>query len=119
MNDLKLQGEITAISEIQKGVSKKGNEWEKLGFTITTGGDYPNDVYFTVFGEEKVKNFMKFNKVGQNVEVSFNISSREFNERWYTDLGAWKVFTLNEVDETEAKEKFHTPEEVGKDDLPF
>ena len=120
MSDLKMQGEIISISEVQTGTSKKGNNWKKLGFTITTGGDYPKKVHFTVFGEEKVDNFMKYNKVGQNVDVSFNVESREFNERWYTDLGAWKVFTLKqeEVSSTK-KEEFHSVESRVDDDLPF
>jgi len=120
MSDLKLQGEIISISEVQTGTSKKGNNWKKLGFTITTGGDYPKTIHFTVFGEEKVDNFMKFNKVGQNVDVSFNVESREFNDRWYTDLGAWKVFTLKEgqVDATK-KEEFHSVESTTDDGLPF
>ena len=41
MSDLKIKGEIISISEVQTGTSKKGNNWKKLGFTITTGGDYP------------------------------------------------------------------------------
>lgn len=121
MNDLKLQGEITKISEVQEGTSSKGNTWKKLGFILTTkNGDYQNEVYFTVFGEEKVENFLKFNKVGQMVDVSFNINCREYNERYYTDLSAWKVFTLKEeVNEQPvvADTKFHSAN--GDSDLPF
>lgn len=112
MNDLQLQGEITTISEVQTGTSKKGTEWKKLGFVLNTKGEFPKDIYFTVFGEEKVDSFMKYNKVGQMVEVSFNIQSREYNEKWYTDLSAWKMFTLKE-------EATVATSESGKDDLPF
>ena len=118
MNDLKVSGEIKTISEIQTGTSKQGNEWKKLGFQVETTGDYPKSVYFTVFGEEKVDNFMKFNKQGQNVEVSFNVESREYNDRWYTDLNAWKVYTLEEsvASATEEKKEEWTK---ASDDLPF
>ena len=120
MNDLKFQGEITKISEVQEGVSQKGTNWKKLGFIITTKGEYQNDVYFTVFGEEKVDNFMKYNKVGQMVEVSFNINCREYNDRYYTDLSAWKVFTLKEeVKEVVADETYHSANGNTDDDLPF
>ena len=124
MNDLKFQGEITKISEVQEGVSKKGTSWKKLGFIITTKGEYQNDVYFTVFGEEKVDNFMKYNKVGQMVEVSFNINAREYNDRYYTDLNAWKVFTLKEevkedADDVVVDEEYHTVNGEVEEDLPF
>ena len=120
MSELKLSGEIASISEIQNGTSKAGNEWKKLGFAVTTGGDYPKTCYFTVFGQEKVDNFMKYNKVGQNVEVSFNVESREYNDRWYTDLNAWKVFTLKAEsvvasDNGQENDKWQSP----SDDLPF
>tara|TARA_B100001093_G_scaffold49800_1_gene42321 strand:- start:3345 stop:3713 length:369 start_codon:yes stop_codon:yes gene_type:complete len=122
MNDLKFQGEITKISEVQEGVSKKGTNWKKLGFIVTSKGEYQDDVYFTVFGEEKVDNFMKYNKVGQMVEVSFNINCREYNDRYYTDLNAWKVFTVKtevaaETTDVEVDEEYHSVN--GKDDLPF
>tara|TARA_R100000329_G_scaffold125775_2_gene104339 strand:+ start:2290 stop:2661 length:372 start_codon:yes stop_codon:yes gene_type:complete len=123
MNDLKFQGEIVKISDIQEGVSQKGTNWKKLGFIVKTSGEYPSEVYFTVFGEEKVDNFMKYNKVGQMVEVSFNINCREYNERYYTDLNAWKVFTLkdevNQTDDVIVDEDYHTVNGEVEEDLPF
>tara|TARA_R110002074_G_scaffold389504_2_gene572835 strand:- start:2955 stop:3323 length:369 start_codon:yes stop_codon:yes gene_type:complete len=122
MSNLEMNGTITKISEVQQGTAKSGNEWKKLTFTIETGGDYPKTVAFTVFGEEKVDNFMKFNKIGQNVDVSFNAESREYNDRFYTDLQAWKVFTVKQ-DESKEKEPalvndgFHSASDG--DDLPF
>tara|TARA_R110002074_G_scaffold295033_1_gene466648 strand:- start:1213 stop:1569 length:357 start_codon:yes stop_codon:yes gene_type:complete len=92
MSNLEMNGTITKISEVQQGTAKSGNEWKKLTFAIKTEGDYPKVVAFTVFGEEKVDNFMKFNKIGQNVDVSFNAESREYNDKFYTDLQAWKIF---------------------------
>jgi len=94
MGNLEMKGTIKVVSEVQEGTAKSsGNAWKKLTFVIETGGEYSKDVAFTVFGEEKVDNFLKFNKVGQSVDVSFNAESREFNERYYTDLQAWKIFT--------------------------
>ena len=28
---------------------------------------------------------------GENLEVSIDVESREYNGRWYTDIKAWKV----------------------------
>ena len=119
MSDLKLKGSITKIQDVQEGSSNAGKNWKKLGFVVQTEGDYPKNVHFSVFGEEKVDNFMKYNKVGQNVEVSFNVESREYNDRYYTDLQAWKVFTIKQEEEVAlVDDGFHSAKSVG-DDLPF
>lgn len=120
MNELSLKGEITKISQLETGTSKAGKEWKKLGFVLTTQGEYPKDVYFTVFGEEKTTNFTTYNRVGQVVEVFFNINAREYNDKWYTDLGAWKIVTEKvtetntPVTETVSDNGYHQVE-----DLPF
>jgi len=114
-NNLVLQGTITSISEVQQGESKAGKAWKKSGFAVETKGEYPKTVYFTVFGEEKVDNLLKFNKVGQLVDVSFNAESREYNGKFYTDLQAWKIFTA--TNESVGKvEEFH---EAPSDGMPF
>ena len=39
---------------------------------------------------DKVDTLANFN-IGDMVTVSFDIESREFNGRWYTDVKAWKI----------------------------
>ena len=43
-----------------------------------------------VWGEDKVRDLDKY-QVGDKVRISFNLSSREFNGRWYTDVRAWRI----------------------------
>ena len=33
----------------------------------------------------------KILKVGANLKVDFDVESREYNGKWYTDVKAWKV----------------------------
>lgn len=121
MSELKVKGVIKKITEVQEGQSQAGKAWKKVNFLIETIEEYPVEAAFTVFGEEKVDNFVKFNKVGQTVEVSFNIRSREYNDRFYTDLQAWKVFTLEATEKepvAAGDDGFHDAKNVN-DDLPF
>jgi hypothetical protein len=92
MSDLKVTGTIKKILEVQKGTSKAGKEWEKIDFVLDTGAEYNSEICFTIFGSEKVENFVKYNKEGQDVDVSFNVSSREYDGKWFHNIGAWKVF---------------------------
>lgn len=114
MSDLKMTGEILKVLEVEKGTSKAGKEWQKVNFVLSTGNDYNPEVAFQIFGEEKVENFLKFNKVGQKVDVSFNLSSREYNGRYFHNLDAWKVFKAEDSGAEEAP-----AEDVNSDGLPF
>ena len=118
MSDFKLVGKIATISEVVKGKKKDGGEWQKLSFTIQTPDQYNNLYAFDVFGDEKVENFNKYNKVGQDVEVSFNIKCNEWQGKYYTSLQAWKIF---KADVVEAAPMVSVPTEApGEDsDLPF
>ena len=118
MEELKLKGKIVKILEAESGTSKAGKSWIKQNFVIDTGASYNPEVCFEVFGQEKVDNLQKYNKVGQEVEVSFNISSREYNGKYFHNLSAWKIWAggKNEKSEIEQLAKTIDAEDDG---LPF
>ena len=88
MSELTISGRIALILPLQTGTSKAGNQWKKQSYVIETGGQYPKKVCFSLFGD-KVDQFPI--QVGQDVTVSIDIDSREFNGRWYTEINAWNV----------------------------
>lgn len=86
---MELIGKIIQILPLQEGVSKAGNLWKKQEYILETlGTQYPRKVCFNLFGDNVDKFPMQ---VGQDVTVSIDIESREFNGRWYTDVRAWNV----------------------------
>ena len=87
MSDLKLNGKIKLIGEKQTFDSG----FTKVEFVITTEGDYPQDVKFEIV-KDKCDDFLQYNKVGKDVEVSFNIRGNEYKGKYYVSLQAWKVF---------------------------
>ena len=86
---MELIGKIIQVLPLQEGVSKAGNAWKKQEYILETlGTQYPRKVCFNLFGD----NVDKFPlQVGQDVTVSIDLESREFNGRWYTDVRAWNV----------------------------
>jgi len=64
---------------------------------LTTTEEYNNLYIFDVFGEEKVTNFEKYNKVGNVVKVDFNVKTNEWKDKYFTSLDAWKVFKAEGV----------------------
>lgn len=75
---------------VQTGRSARG-EWSKQEFIVEyQDGNYPAQVCMNVWGQDKVNDLAAYN-VGDRIKVSFNLSSREFNGRWYTDVRAWRI----------------------------
>lgn len=86
---MEITGKLIQILPDVQGESARG-PWIRGGFVIETGDDYPRKVAFTAFGEERVA-MVKNIPMGQLVQVTFNPESREFNEKWYTDLRCTRV----------------------------
>ncbi|GHU67581.1 hypothetical protein FACS189413_02610 [Bacteroidia bacterium] len=74
---------------VETGMGKNG-EWKKQSIVVETDGQYPKKICVTVWGD-------KINPAqlqpGVMLTIDFDIESREFNGRWYTDVKAWKVET--------------------------
>lgn len=109
--ELKTTGTIKLIGEVQEFDSG----FRKLEFVLTTKEQYPQDVKFEIT-QDKATNFTQYNKVGDEVEVSFNIRGNEYNGKYYVNLQAWRV---NKADKsTDTIQNQQTPEKV-EEDLPF
>jgi hypothetical protein len=54
-------------------------------------------VAFGVFGEQKCADLITPLSVGQDVEVGFNLSSREFKDKYYTQADAWRITAVGET----------------------
>ena len=87
---MELEGRIVRKLNVQSGTSPRGT-WSKQEFILEyQEGNYPSQVCMNVWGEDKVRDLEKY-QIGDKVKVSFNLSSREFNGRWYTDVRAWRI----------------------------
>lgn len=116
-----MQIELTIIQVLpaQEGVGRNGNPWKVQPYVGETSDQYPRKVYFEVFGEDRIKETAC--EVGNKVNVSLDIESREFNGRWYTTCRAWKVeksaAAAEPVQATEAAPAAPASEET--EELPF
>lgn len=115
---MEIKGHIVQILPLQSGVSQaSGREWKKQEYVLETGDQYPRKVCFQLFGE-RVDQFPM--AVGEEVIVSIDIESREYNGRWYTNVSAWKVdkVTASAPIEGAIPPPPFEPE-PSDDDLPF
>ena len=87
---MEIEGRLEMKLAVQNGRSAKG-DWAKQEFVIEyQEGNFPTKACFSVWGADKVKDLEKY-RIGDQIKVAFNISSREFNGKWYTDLRAWRI----------------------------
>ena len=87
---LEIEGRIARKLNVQTGTSSRG-AWSKQEFVIEyQEGNFPTQLCMNVWGEDKVRELDKY-QVGDKVKISFNLSSREYNGRWYTDVRAWRI----------------------------
>ena len=87
---LEIEGRIARKLNVQTGTSSRG-AWSKQEFVIEyQEGSFPTQLCMNVWGDDKVRDLEKY-QVGDKVKISFNLSSREYNGRWYTDVRAWRI----------------------------
>ena len=88
---MEISGNVFAILASTSGTSNAGNAWVKHAFIIETPGEYPKKIKFDFFS--KNPNSKLSFREGDNVTVSFNLESREYNAKWYSNINAYKVTT--------------------------
>lgn len=86
---MEITGKLIQKLPVQSGVSSSGNSWSKAEFVIETVEQYPKKVCSNLWGE-RARALDQF-QLGDLITVSFDLESREYNGRWYTDVKAWKV----------------------------
>lgn len=115
---LEVTGKIEKYLDVQEGTTKGGEQWKKQSFLVRTDEKYNNLYSFELFakgdGLDKIDNLLKYNKEGDVVKVSFNVSTNEYNGKYYTSLSAWRVDNGKQSEGTAS----NTVAEVV-DDLPF
>lgn len=87
---MELECRVVRVLDAQKFNGKNG-EVVKYGFVCEYGDKYVKQVMFEVFGDEKWSLFSPMLVVGNPVRVSFDLSSREWNGRWFTSLSCYRV----------------------------
>lgn len=113
------------VLEILPPVSGQGNRgtWERQVVVFEQPSkQYGKEVAVTFMNKpQEVANL----RVGESYIVSFDIESRKFQDRWYTDVRAWRVQPLQPAAQPPMPDMPPMPEEPAYatqgvvDDMPF
>ena len=86
----KFKGVITHIGE----VIEVGNYKKLYVHVMENDVDYAQSCNFEVFGEVKVDNVLKYNRVGDVVEVDYNLKAQESKREagvFFNTIQSWKI----------------------------
>jgi hypothetical protein len=84
---MEIEGKVLQLLPVQNINTQKG-PLKKLEFVIEIEAKFPKKVCFSLWND-KVDLFNA--KPGDIIKVFFDLESREYNGKWYTEAKAWKV----------------------------
>jgi len=111
-------GKITELLPLQTGISKNG-QWRKQDIIVETSGQYPKKVCVSIWGD-KIND--KQLVIGNDLDISFELESRDFNGKWYTDVKAWKIILIEKTTIKKPEDFHFSTDEINEEDddgLPF
>jgi Domain of unknown function (DUF3127) len=114
---MELSAKLTQLLPLQSGTGKNG-PWKKQDIIVETEGTYPKKICVSIWGDKIDESQLQ---TGNQLKIDFDVESREFNGRWYTDVKARKI----EVAGVSKTVPIDRPSGAGvadireDDDLPF
>ncbi len=84
---MEITGKVVKLGGLTEGTSARG-PWRKQDLIIETEEQYPKTVCLTCWTNqiEEIQSMVP----GQPIKAQIDISSREFNGKWYTDVRVWR-----------------------------
>lgn len=124
---MEVEGKIIQVLAERSGVSKAGNSWKTKEYVLETKDTYPRKIAFDFFGDKADQYPLQ---VGDEIRLSFDIESREYQGRWYTSIRGWKSEPLTPAAGAPGAGNFNMPGAVppppivepagnSSEDLPF
>lgn len=101
-------------------IESKTNSFQTREFVIETQENYPQLVKFQLTQDKC--GIIDAYQIGQMINVSFDLRGREWQEKYFTNLQAWKINAqeaapVNQVSDTDPLESLGA--DAMDDDLPF
>ena len=88
-------GKLIKKLDRETGVSKAGKSFEKQSILVEQSGtEYNKEVAISFFGD-KIKSLRDI-EVGSDVNVSVNLSSREYNGKYFHNINGWSIAQLGQ-----------------------
>ena len=89
---MEVTGRLIQVLPLQTGQGKNG-EWRKQDIILETEENPPKKLCIGFWNDKINSDLIE----GSTLKVSFEIDSREYNEKWFTNLRGWKLEELSSI----------------------
>ena len=88
---VKERGTITFMSEVQSGVSQNGNPWYRQTIVVDVAGFNGSYRKVALQASGNLVQDLEGAMIGDKVDISYQVTAREWNGKWYNNVDLYKV----------------------------
>ena len=84
---MQLTAKLIQLLPLQTGTGKNGL-WKKQEIIVETMDQYPKKICLSIWGDKINGSLLQVDKF---LKLDYEIESREYSGKWYTDVKAWQI----------------------------
>lgn len=88
---VKERGTITFMSDVQSGMSQNGNPWYRQTIVVDVAGFNGSYRKVALQASGNLVQDLEGAMIGDKVEISYQVTAREWNGKWYNNVDLYKV----------------------------
>jgi hypothetical protein len=88
---VKEKGTIAYMSEVQSGMSQNGNPWYRQTIVVDVAGFNGSYRKVALQASGNLVQDLEGAMIGDKVEISYQVTAREWNGKWYNNVDLYKV----------------------------
>lgn len=88
---VKERGTITFMSEVQSGTSQNGNPWYRQTIVVDVAGYNGSYRKVALQATGNVVGDLEGAMIGDKVDVSYQVTAREWQGKWYNNVDLYKI----------------------------
>jgi hypothetical protein len=88
---IKERGTITFMSDVQSGMSQNGNPWYRQTIVVDVAGFNGSYRKVALQASGNLVQDLEGAMIGDKVEISYQVTAREWNGKWYNNVDLYKV----------------------------
>jgi hypothetical protein len=88
---IKERGTIAVLGEVQSGTSQQGNPWYRQTIVVDVAGFNGSYRKVALQASGNLVQDLEGAMIGDKVEISYQVTAREWNGKWFNNVDLYKV----------------------------